>query len=60
MVNIQKDSKELRDGDGWMGVVQLNCNLLWKKIPIKSEISLKITKDILNGSGDEKVLLLQT
>jgi hypothetical protein len=56
---VNKDSQKLNRRDCWMRVVQLNLVFLSKFRPVVVIGLLKSSDNVANGSGTEKVLLLE-
>ena len=57
MIIVQKDAHQLRHRHRGMGIVELECHLLRKTMDIVM-LSHIFLHGLLNGSGDEEILLL--
>lgn len=58
-LEINKDTLELDNSQSWVGVVQLDGNLLGE-LPPRALGLLETADDIVQGSGNPEVLLLET
>lgn len=57
--NINQDTLQFDDGKSWMGVVELNSDLVWERAPSAPRL-LEASNDVVKRGGNPKVLLLQT
>ena len=55
---VEEDAHELGDGEGGMGVVELDGDLVGEGVDFVA-VGLEAADDVVQGAGDEEVLLLE-
>mmetsp|Transcript_42557 Transcript_42557/g.106218 ORF Transcript_42557/g.106218 Transcript_42557/m.106218 type:complete len:307 (+) Transcript_42557:3078-3998(+) len=59
-LDVDEEAHHLRDGDGRVGVVELETHLGRQLVPTAALLLLEPSEAVLDGGADEEVLLLQT
>lgn len=60
MFNIEQDSQEFNDGQGWVSIVELELDLVWPFVPESLLFNHESSDTIADGGGDQQVLLLES
>mmetsp|Transcript_56735 Transcript_56735/g.135134 ORF Transcript_56735/g.135134 Transcript_56735/m.135134 type:complete len:215 (-) Transcript_56735:1045-1689(-) len=60
VLDVHKQAHHLRNSNGWVGVIHLNCDLLWQFRPLVVGSLDELPQHVLQRCADEEILLLQT